>query len=72
MQDRILIRMRGTSVRIDADTHRELKRIAHAEHVSVAQAVRLAVRRYDQATMGVQLAGSPDEHEAAWLDADLE
>ena len=41
------------------------------EHVSVGEAVRLAVRRYDQSSIGVQLAVAPREDEAAWLDADL-
>jgi Arc/MetJ-type ribon-helix-helix transcriptional regulator len=67
----MLICMHSTSVRIDSDTHRELKRIARDEHVSVGEAVRLAVRRYDQSTMGVQLAAVPSQDEAAWLDADL-
>lgn len=67
----MLICMHSTSVRIDSHTHRELKRIARDEHVSVGEAVRLAVRRYDQSTMGVQLAAVPSQDEAAWLDADL-
>ena len=31
----------------------------------------LAVRRYDQSSMGVQLSVDPREDETAWLDADL-
>jgi predicted transcriptional regulator len=67
----MLICMQSTSVRIDSDTHSALKRIAHDEHVSVGEAVRLAVRRYDQASIGAQLAVDPREDETAWLDADL-
>jgi predicted transcriptional regulator len=67
----MLICMQSTSVRIDADTHRALKRIAQDERVSVGEAVRLAVRRYDQSSMGAQLAVEMREDEAAWLDADL-
>jgi predicted transcriptional regulator len=67
----MLICMQSTSVRIDSDTHSALKRIAADEHVSVGEAVRLAVRRYDQSSMGAQLAGDPRVDEAAWLDADL-
>jgi len=63
--------MQSTSVRVDADTHSALKRIAHDEHVSVGEAVRLTVRRYDQALMGAQLAVEPGEDETVWLDADL-
>lgn len=67
----MLICMQSTSVRIDSDTHRALRRIARDEHVSVGEAVRLAVRRYDQWSMGAQLAVELREDEAAWLDADL-
>jgi hypothetical protein len=67
----MLICMQSTSVRIDSDTHSALKRIAADEHISVGEAVRLAVRRYDQSTMGAQLAVGPRGDEAAWLDADL-
>ena len=67
----MLICMQSTSVRIDSDTHSALKRIAQDEHVSVGEAVRLAVRLYDQSSMGAQLAVEPYEDETAWLDADL-
>lgn len=67
----MLICMQSTSVRIDSDTHRTLKRIAADEHVSVGEAVRLAVRRYDQSAMGAQLAVDPRADEAAWLDASI-
>ena len=67
----MLICMQSTSVRIDSDTHIALKRIAADEHVSLGEAVRLAVRRYDQSSMGVQLSVDPREDETAWLDADL-
>lgn len=67
----ICMQSTSTSVRIDSDTHRALKRIAHDERVSVGEAVRLAVRRYDQSSMGAQLAVDPREDETTWLDADL-
>ena len=71
LQMRMLICMQSTSVRIDSDTHSALKRIAADEHVTVGEAVRLAVRRYDQSSMGAQLVVEPREDETAWLDADL-
>jgi hypothetical protein len=67
----MLICMHSTSVRIDCDTHAALKRIAADEHVGIGEAVRLAVRRYDQSSMGAQLAAESQDAEAAWLDADL-
>jgi predicted transcriptional regulator len=71
IQGRMLICMHGTSVRIDSDTHAALKRIAAVEHVSVGEAVRRAVRRYRQSSMGAQLAVDPSEDERAWLEADF-
>lgn len=67
----MLICMQSTSVRIDADTHEELKRVAESLGVTVGRAVTLAVRALRQERMGAELAHptTPDEH--AWLDAEL-
>lgn len=67
----MLIRMPRTSVTIDTDTHRALKRIARDEDITVGEAVRLAVRRYDQVTMGSELAQPIPPDEVSWLDPDL-
>lgn len=63
--------MQSTSVRIDIDTHRQLKAIAETLDVSVGEAVRLAVRGLRQELMGAELAVALSAEEAAWLDAEL-
>ena len=66
----MLICMQSTSVRIDPDTHEELKRLAKDLGTSVGRTVTLAVRALRQDRTGRQLAGPLRADEAAWLDAD--
>lgn len=71
MQERMLVCMPSTSVRIDVATHRELKALAAQLGASVGETVTLAVRRLRQDRMGAQLAAEPSPGETDWLDADL-
>ncbi len=54
----MLICMHSTSVRIDRDTHEELKRLAARMDVTVGQTVTLAVRALRQERMGAELAAT--------------
>lgn len=63
--------MHSTSVRIDAATHRELKKLAALLGTTVGGTVALAVRRLRQDEIGAELRGDLTEAEADWLDADL-
>lgn len=63
--------MQSTSVRIDAETHRELKKLASTLGRSVGDTVALAVRRLRQDQMAAELRADLNTTEAAWLDADL-
>ena len=63
--------MQTTSVRIDASTHRELKRLAEDLGSTVGQTVTIAVRRLRQDVIGRQLTAELTEVESAWLDAEL-
>lgn len=67
----MLICMQSTSVRIDATTHEDLKRLAAEIGTTVGHTVTLAVRSLRQDRMGAELAGRLRDDEAAWLDADL-
>ncbi len=67
----MLICMHSTSVRIDAATHQDLKRLAAELNTTVGNAVSLAVRALRQDRVGVDLTTSLREDEVAWLDADL-
>jgi len=71
MQFCTLICMQTTSVRIDAVTHLELKRLAADLNSTVGQTVTLAVRRLRQDVIGRQLQTELTAAEAAWLDAEL-
>ncbi len=71
MRERMLICMQTTSVRIDSQTHRELKSLALELDVSMGEAVRYAVRHAQQGRIGAELAAQSTQEEAAWLDADL-
>lgn len=66
-----LIRMQGTSVRIDLATHQELKRLAAELGASVGATVALAVRRLRQDQIGAQLSTELTAAEVDWLDAEL-
>jgi len=63
--------MQSTSVRIDALTHEELKRLAAELKTTVGNTVSLAVRALRQDRVGADLAAPLRDHETAWLDADL-
>jgi len=63
--------MQSTSVRIDAATHEELKRLASELGATVGETVALAVRRLRQEQIGKELSASLTTEEAGWLDADL-
>lgn len=63
--------MQSTSVRIDVDTHRELKKLAASLGTTVGDTVALAVRRLRQDQMGADLARELTVGERRWLDADL-
>lgn len=63
--------MQSTSVRIDATTHRELKKLAAFLGITVGSTVALAVRRLRQDEIGAELSGDLTEAEVDWLDADL-
>ena len=58
-------------MRIDVDTHRELKRLAAFLGVSVGDTVALAVRRLRQDRIGADLRNELTSEEVDWLDADL-
>lgn len=67
----MLFCMHSTSVRIDATTHEELKRLATELGTTVGNTVTLAVRSLRQERMGDELAAPLRDDEAAWLDAEL-
>lgn len=71
MQYRMLHRMPSTSVRIDRDTHEELKRLARELGTTVGQAVAIAARRLRQQRIGKELSTPLRPDEVEWLDADL-
>lgn len=58
-------------MRVDVETHRELKVLAASLGVSVGDTVALAVRRLRQDRMGAELARGLSNEEVDWLDADL-
>jgi len=63
--------MHTTSVRIDASTHSELKRLAADLGSTVGNTVAMAVRRLRQDLIGHQLSTELTDSETAWLDAEL-
>ncbi len=67
----MLICMQSTSVRIDAATHEDLKRLAAELHTTVGNAVTLAVRALRQDRIGADLSAPLRDDEVSWLDADL-
>ena len=67
----MLICMQSTSVRIDASTHAELKRLAAEFDPTVGNTVALAVRALRQDHIGHQLRAAATSEESVWLDADL-
>ncbi len=71
MQICMLSAMSSTSVRIDAETHLELKALAERMGTSVGETVAIAVRRLRQDHIGEQLRAELTADESGWLDADL-
>ncbi len=67
----MLIRMQSTSVRIDGETHQELKKLAEDLGTTVGGAVVAAVRALRQDRMGKQLTQPLLAAESSWLDAEL-
>jgi hypothetical protein len=67
----MLICMHSTSVRIDASTHEDLKRLAAELHTTVGNTVTLAVRALRQDRVGADLSIPLRDEESSWLDADL-
>jgi hypothetical protein len=67
----MLICMQSTSVRIDAHTHEELKRLAAELHTTVGNTVSIAVRALRQDRIGTDLSAPLRADETDWLDAEL-
>lgn len=67
----MLICMHSTSVRIDASTHEDLKRLAAELHTTVGNTVTLAVRALRQERIGTELRSPLRDDEEMWLDAEL-
>ncbi|MFZ0626137.1 MAG: ribbon-helix-helix protein, CopG family [Acidimicrobiia bacterium] len=63
--------MPSTSVRVDRETHEELKKLARDLGTTVGEAVAIAARRLRQQRIGRDLSAPLTEAEASWLDADL-
>lgn len=63
--------MQSTSVRIDADTHAEIKKLAESLGTTVGDTVAIAIRRLRQDKIGEQLTAPLTASEIDWLDADL-
>ena len=70
MQDRMLVDM-STSVRVDRETHEELKKLAGELGTTVGEAVAIAARRLRQQRIGNDLRAPLSDDELDWLDADL-
>jgi hypothetical protein len=71
MQIRILSCMPSTSVRVDRQTHEELKKLARELGTTVGEAVAVAARRLRQQLIGMELKSELTIEETDWLDADL-
>jgi antitoxin component of RelBE/YafQ-DinJ toxin-antitoxin module len=67
----MLISMPSTSVRIDRETHEELKRLARGLGITLGEAVAIAVRRLRQQRIGKELSAPLTKDESDWLGADL-
>jgi len=63
--------MQSTSVRVDADTHAEIKKLAESLGATVGDTVAIAIRRLRQDKVGEQLTTPLTADETDWLDADL-
>ena len=58
-------------LRIDVETHEELKRLSRSLGTTVGRTVTLALRALSQDQIGEQLRAPLTPAEAAWLDAEL-
>ena len=58
-------------VRVDRETHEELKRLARELGTTVGEAVAIAARRLRQQRIGKELSTPLTRDEVDWLDADL-
>ncbi len=67
----MLICMHSTSVRINAATHDDLKRLAAEMNTTVGNTVTLAVRALRQERIGADLRSPLSDDEEMWLDAEL-
>jgi antitoxin component of RelBE/YafQ-DinJ toxin-antitoxin module len=63
--------MPSTSVRVDRQTHEELKKLARELGTTVGEAVAVAARRLRQQRIGMELKSELTMDETDWLDADL-
>jgi hypothetical protein len=63
--------MPSTSVRVDRETHEELRKLARELGTTVGEAVAIAARRLRQEHIGRDLRAPLTEAETNWLDADL-
>jgi hypothetical protein len=63
--------MPSTSVRVDRQTHEELKKLARDLGTTVGEAVAVAARRLRQQLIGVELKSELTIEVTDWLDADL-
>ena len=63
--------LHSTSVRIDAATHDDLKRLAAEMNTTVGNTVTLAVRALRQERIGADLRSPLSDDEEMWLDAEL-
>lgn len=71
MHIRMLFHMPSTSVRVDRETHEELKKLARDLGTTVGEAVAIAARRLRQQRLGRDLNTPLTEDETDWLDAGL-
>lgn len=67
----MLFCMQSTSVRIDIDTHRELRRLASEYHTTVGNTITIAVRALRRERLEADLSHPLRDDEIAWLDAEL-
>ena len=61
----------STSVRVDRETHEELKKLAGELGTTVGEVVAIAARRLRQQRIGNDLRAPLSDDELDWLDADL-
>jgi len=59
------------SIRIDRETHEELKGLARELGTTVGEAVAIAARRLRQQRIGKELSTPLSRDEVEWLDAEF-